>query len=85
MGCSLQYRSDSKSNIFICVMIINVDVTSSPHMHVQQPVRSKLLHKQINTTDKNASHRKAKKEKHIALLKSAEAHDIMIASTNVLL
>lgn len=37
------YRSNGECNIFIGVMIINVYITSSLHMHVEEPMRSKLL------------------------------------------
>ena len=48
-----QYRSDGKSDIFICVMIINVDVSSSLNMNIKQSMRSKLLTlKQVNTINK---------------------------------
>lgn len=37
------YRSNGECNIFIGVMIINVYITNSLHMHVKEPMRSKLL------------------------------------------
>ena len=39
----MDYRSERKCNIFICMMIINVCVTCRFHTNVKQPMRGKLL------------------------------------------
>lgn len=39
------YCSNGKSYIFISVMIIDVNITSSSYVHIKQAMRSKLLSK----------------------------------------